>query len=423
MPTELILPKVDMDMATGKIARWLVAEGDRVTKGQVVFEMETDKAAMEVEAPASGILARVTGAGGVDIPVGHAVAWIYADGEAMEAAPAVDVRPAPKPVSTPSSTSVPHAPADIDAGEAGGVRATPLARRLARELDIDLADVSGGGPKGRVTAEDIRDFQPSGPDHARQRTGSPVATWLRQAPGPDPIVLLHGFGSETASWRPLLTAFPRQAPILSIDLPGHGAAVDIRADGFEDLVVHVEQTLIELGVRTAHLVGHSLGGAVAIAVAAGLAVEARSLMLIAPAGLGPEINTGFTQAFAAARDLGSLRLAMAELMADPSALSEGLVRATAQTRKDGRLAEAQAPLGERLFGGGAQRLSVRSQLETLAMPIKLVAGREDRVIPPAHALGLPGQVGVHLFDKVGHMPQWEARDAVAKLLDELFRSS
>jgi pyruvate dehydrogenase E2 component (dihydrolipoamide acetyltransferase) len=57
------------------------------------------------------------------------------------------------------------------------------------------------------------------------------------------------------------------------------------------------------------------------------------------------------------------------------------------------------------------------------MPIKLVAGREDRVIPPAYALGLPGQVGVHLFDKVGHMPQWEARDQVAKLLDELFRSS
>ncbi|MCA0031167.1 dihydrolipoamide acetyltransferase family protein [Mesorhizobium sp. B263B2A] len=82
MPTEVILPKVDMDMATGQISRWFAEEGAHVKKGDVLFEIETDKAAMEIDAPASGVLRDVTGKEGVDIAVGAAVAWIYADGEA-----------------------------------------------------------------------------------------------------------------------------------------------------------------------------------------------------------------------------------------------------------------------------------------------------------------------------------------------------
>ncbi|RUV34218.1 biotin/lipoyl-containing protein, partial [Mesorhizobium sp. M7A.F.Ca.MR.148.00.0.0] len=81
MPTEVILPKVDMDMATGQISRWFAEEGAHVKKGDVLFEIETDKAAMEIDAPASGVLRDVSGKEGVDIAVGAAVAWIYADGE------------------------------------------------------------------------------------------------------------------------------------------------------------------------------------------------------------------------------------------------------------------------------------------------------------------------------------------------------
>jgi pyruvate dehydrogenase E2 component (dihydrolipoamide acetyltransferase) len=82
MPVEVILPKVDMDMATGRISAWYVEAGATVSKGDVLFEIETDKAAMEIDAPASGVLRDVTGQVGVDIPVGAAVAWIYEPGEA-----------------------------------------------------------------------------------------------------------------------------------------------------------------------------------------------------------------------------------------------------------------------------------------------------------------------------------------------------
>ena len=161
MPTEVILPKVDMDMATGQISRWFAEEGARVKKGDLLFEIETDKAAMEIDAPASGVLRDVTGKEGIDIPVGAPVAWIYADDEAYSggaaAAPAVAAVAAP----AEAVNSGAQAPAASEAGipatrsEGTGVRSTPLARRLAREAGLDLAAVAGTGPHGRVVKADI----------------------------------------------------------------------------------------------------------------------------------------------------------------------------------------------------------------------------------------------------------------------------
>lgn len=156
MATEVILPKVDMDMATGRISRWLVAEGAAVKQGDPLFEIETDKAAMEIEAPASGILKNRV-AEGSDIPVGNAVAWILGEGESAapvariaEAAPVKSDAPASPPAAAPDIVSA--APA---AGT--GVRATPLARRLAREAGLSIASLSGSGPHGRIQRADVED--------------------------------------------------------------------------------------------------------------------------------------------------------------------------------------------------------------------------------------------------------------------------
>jgi pyruvate dehydrogenase E2 component (dihydrolipoamide acetyltransferase) len=411
MPVEVILPKVDMDMATGRISRWFVEEGAAIRKGELLFEIETDKAAMEVDAPAAGTLRDIVAAAGVDIPVGQAVAWIYAEGEAY-------------------------------AGGAAGLaaarpRATPLARRLARRLNLDLAKLAGSGPKGRIQARDIEPASAAAapaPRQARQtallqtamrssaKAGAhdTTALWLRRGEGV-PVVLIHGFGAETAAWRPLLSAFDPEVPILSIDLPGHGAAVGAAADSFDDLVAHAEAELAAHGIAVAHLAGHSLGGAVATAVAAGLSVEARSLFLLAPAGFGPEINGGFVEGFAAATGEAALRVWMRELVADPAALSDSFVRATQRVRADGRLAAAQTRLAALLFSGGTQLFSVRGLLNKLAVPTKVIAGTADRVIPHSQFSGLPGTVGIHRFGGLGHMPQLEDRASVARLLRELVR--
>ncbi|MET3518193.1 pyruvate dehydrogenase complex dihydrolipoamide acetyltransferase [Mesorhizobium abyssinicae] len=174
MPVEVILPKVDMDMTTGQISRWFVSEGSVVKQGDVLFEIETDKAAMEIDAPASGILLDVTGKEGVDIPVGAPVAWIYADGEAYGAdavakqdeAPIVGemsampteggaVPPASHSVAPPSGLLAISPTRGEISQSPGGARATPLARRLAREAGIVLSNIAGTGPYGRVVKADI----------------------------------------------------------------------------------------------------------------------------------------------------------------------------------------------------------------------------------------------------------------------------
>ncbi|HEV2899536.1 MAG TPA: biotin/lipoyl-containing protein, partial [Pseudaminobacter sp.] len=179
MPVEVILPKVDMDMATGQISRWFVEEGAEVKKGDVLFEIETDKAAMEIDAPASGTIRDITGREGVDIPVGEAVAWIYEAGEDDGAAAKGGGETVTKAGATKAeaptsrlwggpaegvgegngSALVEGTPTPLRAnppykGE-GKARATPLARRLAKEAGIDIASVTGSGPYGRVVRADV----------------------------------------------------------------------------------------------------------------------------------------------------------------------------------------------------------------------------------------------------------------------------
>ncbi|MCA3554097.1 E3 binding domain-containing protein, partial [Aestuariivirga sp.] len=185
MAVEVILPRVDMDMAAGKISRWLHKDGDRVARGAALFEIETDKAAMEIDSPADGILRNIMVSAGASAPVGSAVAWIYAEGEAVAApAPAAataaaSALPAAAP---PPAAHVVSAPAIT--GEAP--RATPLARRLARQAGLTLAALSGTGPRGRITAADVRG--------AGEANSAPAAT-AAPAPSAEDIRKLYAPGS------------------------------------------------------------------------------------------------------------------------------------------------------------------------------------------------------------------------------------
>jgi pyruvate dehydrogenase E2 component (dihydrolipoamide acetyltransferase) len=158
MPVEVILPKVDMDMATGKIAKWHVKEGDAVRKGALLFEIETDKAAMEIDAPSDGIIRNITAVEGAVVPVGRAVALIYQDGETASAPIASEPLPPVKPI-TPAPRPDAELTAVLPAASASGrFPATPLAKRLAREKGISLEGIAGSGPRGRIAAIDVQDF-------------------------------------------------------------------------------------------------------------------------------------------------------------------------------------------------------------------------------------------------------------------------
>jgi len=152
------LPRLGQGMESGTIVKWLKAEGDAVAKGEPLYELDTDKVTQEVEAEASGVLLKIAIRAG-EVEVGHTIAFIGAEGEEVAAA-------APAPAATPEPAKAEEAPAaqpepqrEVAASSNGRIKASPLARRIARERGIDLAALSGTGPDGRIVAEDVERAQ------------------------------------------------------------------------------------------------------------------------------------------------------------------------------------------------------------------------------------------------------------------------
>lgn len=157
MPFSVVMPALEMAQETGKLLAWRKKEGDRVAKGEPLLEIETDKAVVEVEAPADGILAGIKAGEGTDIPVGQTIAWIVAPGEQ----PPDDDTPA----ATPTARAVSHAQAEstptgvtavVASAQTSSAKISPKARRLAKELGVDIGKAGGSGPGGEVLASDIQ---------------------------------------------------------------------------------------------------------------------------------------------------------------------------------------------------------------------------------------------------------------------------
>jgi pyruvate dehydrogenase E2 component (dihydrolipoamide acetyltransferase) len=159
MAFSVVMPALEMAQETGKLIAWRKKEGDRVTKGEPLLEIETDKAVMEVEAPADGFLAGITGQVGADIPVGKTIAWIVAAGENPpveneSAASAPTARAGSQSKLESSSMAVPASVPETSSAQSA--RVSPKARRLAKELGVDIAKTTGSGAGGEILASDVQ---------------------------------------------------------------------------------------------------------------------------------------------------------------------------------------------------------------------------------------------------------------------------
>ncbi len=192
MATDVIMPSLGFDMTEGLLARWLKNEGDPVEKGQAIAEIETEKATVEIEAAASGILARIIVQAGQTMPVGTVIGVIAKAGEAVASGP-VAAAPSPPPVATPSSPPTaapsPLAPAS-EAGKGAAsaearVKASPVARKMAEEAGLDLSRVKGTGPDGRVLERDVQAAieGKSAPTPPAAPAGPPPGTPAAPSPG------------------------------------------------------------------------------------------------------------------------------------------------------------------------------------------------------------------------------------------------
>ena len=260
----------------------------------------------------------------------------------------------------------------------------------------------------------------TGPEPEAVEVGGRKIVYLRMGEGP-PLVLIHGFGGDLNNWLFNQPALAESATIYALDLPGHGASA--KEVGSADMAMLSETLhgfLDALEIERAHLAGHSMGGALSLVYALGNPDRVAGLTLIAPGGLGPEVNMAYIDGFIEAGKRKAMKAALEMLVADPALISRDMVNDVLKYKRLDGVEAALKALAGNLFAGGRQESIADAALSSLSMPVQVIWGREDQVVPAAHAENVPAGFNVHLFDKVGHMPHMEAAAEVNRLiLDQL----
>ncbi len=433
MATDILYPKVSLETNSGTISRWHVKDGDEVRQGQLLFEIDNDKTVVEVDAPHGGTLKILKPSTSDEIDVGQSVASLFLQGEVISVAPS---KPASETTAeqAPEPNEVSEIPAsDIRSNttQTGRMVATPLAKRLAGDAGIDLSQINGSGPSGRIQKKDIIAAIETGNVLPRQISGKSSAShsdtvlnavWLRKGEG-IPLVLLHGFASDHNNWRGLFAGSQWQQPLLAIDLPSHGASPLEAVADLDAVAALVEATIKQLNLAATIMVGHSFGAAVSARLAARGNIDIRALGLFAPGGLGAEINVGFVENFVRAKSKESITPWLHELVHVKDIISETFISAVVQQRQDRRLSDAMAAFAEHFFADGTQTISIIEDLASLEIPVRVIFGKQDRILPFKHSRNLPDNVALHAFEACGHMPHLEKRSLSLRILSELANSA
>src|ERR1700690_2495212 len=351
--TAITMPKCGLTMTEGKILEWLKHEGDPVAASDELLEIETPKITNVMEAGETGILRRIVAQPGANLPIGGLMAVV-----ASSDVPDSDIDAFVAGFVAPETVGEDDAP-----GDAAGPRETEAGGKRLRYLDIG----SGDGP---------------------------------------PIVFVHGFGGDLNAWMFNQAALAEKHRTVALDLSGHGGSTKIMdfaldAAGFTADIDHV---LAALRVDRVHLVGHSMGGAIAVSFARSHPDRVASLTLIAPAGLGSEINGEFVDGFVKAERRREAQEVLRLLVHDPELVSRQMVEDVLRYKRLDGVTAALSAIAAEWFPDGAQRAGWADTVATLPMPVQIIWGRDARIIPAAQGEALTGIVPVHILDSAGHLP-------------------
>lgn len=368
----ITMPKWGLAMTEGLVAAWHIEEGAEVQSGQEALDIETEKIANSFESPVSGVIRRRLVAEGETVPVGALLA-VVAD-------PSVE-------------------DAELDG----------FVQKFNEEFEVTAAAEAAAPP----------------PEPVRVDIGGRELRYLvlGDAAGA-PLLFLHGFGGDLNNWLFNQPVLAESHTAYALDLPGHGgsekalAGADIGA--MTDAVVAFMDAM---NLESAHLVGHSMGGAVAASLALEHGARAASLTLVCPAGLGAEINMDYIDGFIGAAKRKELKPVLEKLFADPSLVSRDMMNDVLKFKRLDGAQAALAAIAGAAFEGGRQAFVLRDTLGGIGVPAQVIWGREDQILPVAHGEGLPSSINVHILDGAGHMAHMEQANEVNRLIQELVRSA
>lgn len=419
MAIPISMPKLGMTMEEGTLLQWEVDVGAPVEKGQLLYVIESEKTEAEIEAPASGFLRHVYVDAGEIVPCGTLVAAIAdapdgdfdADAFRQEHDRPAEVASAPAP-SAPASPAAPSEP------RVGGRRAVaPAARKLARELDVDLERIPGTGPGGRVTREDVGAYADA--RAALVGVGDGIGLEVPRLGAGDPVLLLPGFGTDVSSFAVQTAGLAERHLVLGVNPQGVGLSDD------PELEVHpVSRTAADAAAvidGPVHVVGASLGAAAAIELALEHPDRVRSLTLITPfvhVGARLRAVTDAWTRIASEASAETLARALlpwlfsADWLADETARERG-VRGLAAS-----VGRVRAPALARIAAGLRAWSGTRAEdLSRIGAPTLVVVAGADLLTPngAAVATAIP-QAECLEIRAAGHAVAVEAADVVTERL-------
>jgi pyruvate dehydrogenase E2 component (dihydrolipoamide acetyltransferase) len=359
--TPIVMPKWGLSMKEGTVNAWMADEGAAIKVGDQILEVETDKITGTVEAADPGTLRRKVAQPGQTLPV-KALLGVLAEASVSDQ--------------------------DIDAFVSGYVVPIGEAEDGAAESAYQFTEV--GGIRVR---------------YARRGHEGPT------------VLLVHGFGGDLDNWLFNVDALAERHAVLALDLPAHGQS-DPRLAGatLGDLTGFVAAFLEAMDVRRAHVVGHSLGGAIAAQLALDRPEMVDSVALIGSAGLGDEINIGYIEGFVGSNSRRELKPVVEQLFANPELVSRQMLDGLLKYKRLDGITEALTALAAGLFGGGRQRAQPGRRLGETGKRVLVVWGAEDRIVPAQHAANAPTSATVKVIDGAGHMVQMEKAGEVNSLL-------
>lgn len=358
----IVMPKWGLAMQEGMVAQWHVAEGATIEKGQEILDIETSKIANVFESPVAGPLRRIVTGDGETVPVGFLLA-VCAEGSVSDG--------------------------DIDT--------------YIREFRDNFV---------------VEDDGATGPEPETIDVGGRRIRYLRNgdSDGP-PVVFIHGYGGDLLSWMFNQEALAESHSTYSVDLPGHGGSTkDVGAGDVAALSDATLAILDTLEIDRAHLVGHSLGGAVSLNLATSHPARVASATLVCPAGLGFEINTDYIEGFIREKRGKKLKPYLEMLVADPSMISKDMVDEVLKYKRLDGVDQALRSIADACFENGRQKLTMTDRLDGVTVPVQVIWGRDDRIVPAKHGEGLPSPIKVTFLDNTGHLAHMEKSSEVNDLI-------